>query len=212
MINYKFNIFGYGGESVFAVLTKEQYEYWQNAIDQDGTDVLLDYLLDTGESMENAKLDFTLDEDGNRCEWYELPTELEHINGANYYESKIVVSKLEDDDIENDGEEILNEDISDFCEQISEESEVTIWEPRVHEMDGNYIVEIRSVEKGTFVECLLREHHESSFNPVKLRVYTTEYPDEVDVIDCIEYDEEELDIMTSSTNGKGYDVVLHDLT
>ena len=71
---------------------------------------------------------------------------------------------------------------------------------------GEYILQFYSSEKGCFFDGIIETV--GNFDPKKLKVVVTEYPNGEDVVTSIEYDGVEIDNNGGDTNGKGYYVSL----
>ena len=68
--------------------------------------------------------------------------------------------------------------------------------------EGEYVLQFYSSEKGSFFDGLIETVGE--FDPKKLKVVYTEYPNGEDIVTSIEYDGVEVDNNGGDTNGKGY--------
>jgi hypothetical protein len=68
--------------------------------------------------------------------------------------------------------------------------------------EGDYVVQFYSSEKGQFFDGIITTY--GDFDPKKLVVVITEYPNGEDIVTSIEYDGTEVDNQGGDTNGKGY--------
>lgn len=204
---YRISLWGYGGESAYMSLNKEGYEYWQERMDEDGEWPLTEYMLEA-EDLEDfdgpKSADFLMNdgdsEDWYRSPWYESPTEVVHQYGVDYGNAYITIDEVEDHEPTSAiiKEVVGNEDINEWVDENGAEVVMDVCE----EEEPNYVLQMLSSEKGTFFEAVVET--KGSFDPKKLKIYTTEYWNGDDTIESIEYDGEEVDNWGGGTDGKGY--------
>lgn len=196
---YRITVHGYGGEIGYFGLTKKQYDYWKD-MNEDDEGTLINYMLDPDDFDEEITedLDF-LAADDYRSQWYEAPTLTVHQFGADFGSSYLTVEQVSSDEW---GASVVDTvadgvDLSEW----SEENEVDI-EMGVDETEEpKYVMQILNSEKGYFFDGLIETH--GSFDPKKLKIYTTEYWNGDDTIESIEYNGVDIDNNGGDTNGKG---------
>lgn len=211
---YRLSISGYGGEAAYISLSKEAFEFWNNACDEYGDSDLVNYCVtddpedydfeDIGEVP--AEADF-LREDDFKSQWYEAPTEVVHQYGVSYDSAYLTVEEVDGDSwgASYVADVIDGEDVSAFIDRIGEETD---WE--VEQLEGDedmcfdtpYVLQFYSAEKGGFWDGVIETY--GDFDPKKLKFVTTEYPNGEDVITEVHYDDQEVDNNGGDTNGKGY--------
>lgn len=212
---YHVTLWGYGGESAYINLTKEQYEYWKADMDEHGEENIMEYMLEAEDKEMSdwdipANAHFMYDEDGGRP-WYEHHEEFEHQYGVSYDHANMNIDEVKDNDW-NSGvikEVIVSKDISEWVESLNEDREDyldVIEMGCVDNYGGKYVLQFYSAEKGTFFEGTIETHGE--FNPEKFKIFTTEYPNGEDIVTSIEYDGVEVDNSGGDGNGKGYSIHL----
>ena len=215
---YRITLWGYGGESEYMDLTKEQYEFWHNHIQEHGDSDAVHYCT----SAEDGEFDFDdLEElpeemqflkvpgEEYSSSWYESPTGFTHQWGVDYNNANINIDEVEND--QYNGRHIATivdgEDLSDYIRNIEQEHDHTI-ELAEHGVDegedtqGDYVGQMWSAEKGTFFDGIIETYGE--FDPTKLKIYTSEYLNGDDTVTNIEYDGKDIDNNGGDTNGKGY--------
>lgn len=215
--HYRIQLWGYGGESAYLGLTKEQYDYWEQRKQDDHEDILLDYMLDEDRTVVKdvpIEVDFLADPTditSARYPWYDAPGELEHQSGVDYDSAKITITEIDSEEynattIEDvvDGEE-LNKWIESL--QVEDEYATELVEYGLSEFEdwaAPYILQFYSREKGTFFDGIFTTS--GRFNPMKLKVFTSEYANGDDTVESIQYDGEEIENLGADSNGKGYSV------
>jgi len=217
---YRIMLNGYGGEHVYGTLTQEQYDFWKPVVEEHGDSDLCNYAL----NAEEGKFDFdNIDEvppsadflmsegsDGKswRSNWFEMPTEFEHINNVSVDSAYLTVDEVSDADYsaQHIREVIEGEDLNEWANKISEDTnyEIEVMEPQddSYPEKGTHIVQMLSIEKGTFFEGIVETI--GDFDPTKLRIQSYELPNGEDTVSGVYYDGEELDNCGGDTNGKGY--------
>ena len=195
---------GYGGESVYAKVSKEAYEFWS----QDNLDFTLeDYLFDAESFIEENDIPEAANflynkEDEYYQEWFELEDELEHSYGAEYNNCWINVEETESDDWNSQ----TLQDVTVLTEEhdIDVDSEQFDLDQFADEDGNNYVLYAMSMEKGTFFSTTI-ESTTGDFNPKKLKFDTMEMPNGDEIITSVMYNDEELDgLGNGDTRGKGY--------
>jgi hypothetical protein len=218
---YRISLNGYGGEAAYLNISKEAYEFWKPIVEDEGDDQLVRYMVDA----ESGDLDdmevivppeamFMQEEtDGEvyAYPWYEAPGEFVHQYGVEYSSSYLHVTEV--DNGEYSSNEIANvvegENLQEYLDGIMEAND---YEFDLVESDedfgdeGDYVVQFYSSEKGQFFDGAITTYGE--FDPKKLKVVFTEYPNGEDIVTSIEYDGVEVDNMGGDTNGKGYSAYL----
>lgn len=215
---YRIQLWGYGGEAEYMELTKEQYEFWNSHIEENGDYDAVQYCI----GAEDDDLDFdTLTEvpefaqflkvpgEDYSASWYESPTGFTHQWGVDYNNANLTVEEVDGDDYNSSfiSELVGGEELSSYLSQVEEENnyEIELTEMGVDEYGENepsYVAQMWSAEKGTFFEGIIETH--GDFDPKKLKVYTSEYLNGDDTVTSIEYDGVEVDNGGGDTTGKGY--------
>ena len=215
---YRIQLWGYGGEAEYMHLTKEQYEFWHAHIEEHGDGDAVSYCV----GAEDEDFDFeNLDEvpefaqflkhEGEEysSSWYESPTGFTHQWGIDYNNARLTIEEVDGEDYNAKivNELVEGEDLSDYIELWNEATnyELELVEMGVDEGEdtqGDYVAQMYSAEKGTFFDGVIETV--GSFDPKKLKIYTSEYLNGDDTVGSIEYDGEEVDNSGGDTNGKGY--------
>jgi hypothetical protein len=207
--HYRILLWGYGGESAYMRLTREQYEYWSERKEADeDSDILVDYMLDedretiidvppTMEFMADPE-----DAEGPRYPWHEAPNEIIHQFGVDYSSARITITEIE-------SEEYNSKPVEDVVEGVKLndfvfEHDIEWISGDVDTSESDYMLQFCSSEKGTFFEAIFTTN--GRFDPTKLKVYSTEHLNGDDTIDNVEYNGESLENQGGDTNGKGYTV------
>ena len=214
---YRISLNGYGGEAAYINISKEAYEFWKGVTEENGDTDLVGYMVEA----ENGDLDdlevvvppeamFMQEEtDGEvyAYPWYEAPHEYVHQYGVEYGSSYLHVTEV-------DSDEYMSNEIADvvegesFQEYLDGVMEANDYEIDLVESDedmdgeGDYVVQFYSSEKGQFFDGIITTY--GDFDPKKLVVVITEYPNGEDIVTSIEYDGTEVDNQGGDTNGKGY--------
>jgi len=215
--HYKITINGYGGEAAYCSLTKEQYEFWNQHIEQHGDSDAVAYMIGCEENefdFENIEtlpegIDFCVDEDQYRYPWYDNPAEFEHQYGGSWGSCYITVEEVDSDeyDAEVINELLDSENLEEYVETLHEDWQ---YDTEILSMDESesqepdYVMQFYSSEKGCFWEGTITTS--GTFDPKKLMFRTTEYPNGEDILTDVEYDNEVVDNMGGDTSGKGYSV------
>jgi regulator of sigma D len=220
------DISGYGGEFVLGEITKEQHEYWTTL----GDDAIEEYCQDAFDYVDENRIPEDMDFlDGNG--WYDCDN-IDHIYGCDLESSWIEITLDNDEtvtydnayDIRNKYEEEDNfDDIGkDYCledEMIREDRECYTSEGHNFCYDKGHYFTAYASEKGQFIwtEFELPEGHK--FDERRL-VFNTIDLDGSDFLNSISYifpddkpdDPTELDNQGGSTNGKGWECNLFEIT
>jgi len=206
---YRISISGYGGEAEYLSLTKDQYEFWNKQIEENGDGDVVNYCVSAEDeefdfehiSELDESMKFLNDEDGPRP-WYESPTGFTHQWGVDYSSANISIDEVDSDDYNSSyvAEVVGSEDLSEWVDN----NEVDL-DMGIDEVDEpEYVLQFWSAEKGGFFDGVIETVGE--FDPKKLKIYTSEYLNGDDTISSIEYDGVEVDNSGGDTNGKGYSV------
>jgi hypothetical protein len=217
---YRIQIYGYGGEHAYGTLTKEAHDFWKKVVEDHGDGDLCNYLLNAQDGEFEfddidsvpPEADFLMSSDADgeewRSSWYEMPSEFEHVNSVSIDSGNINVDEVDGDDYNAShiNEVIANKDINELASDISEETD---WETEIldpiedlYPDKGTYIIQMLSMEKGTFFDATVETV--GDFDPKKLKISYSEAPNGEDVIHTVSYNNEELDNVGGDTNGKGY--------
>lgn len=211
---YRIVINGYGGEAAYINLNKEAYEFWNPIVEEFGDADLVEYMV----SAEDGDFSFEyieevptqaqfMTEDEHTYPWFEAPNEFIHQYGVEYGSSYLTVEEVESDDYNSNPirDVVEGENLQEYLDGIMEAND---YEFDLVESDedldgeGDYVVQFYSSEKGTFFDGIVETH--GDFDPRKLKIVFTEYPNGEDVITSVEYDGVEIDNNGAETNGKGY--------
>jgi len=213
---YRLTLWGYGGESAYIELNKEQYEFWETVVNEHGDYDLVNYMInaedgdfdfeDIASVPESAE--FMKDEEGDPYPWYDAPTVCSHQYGVAYDSARITLTEVDSEEYNADvvGNEdiVAGEELEEFVQQIEHDSnyEIELTEMGVEEEDQpSYVCQFYSAEKGTFFETVFATT--GRFDPRKLKIYTSEFWNGEDIVTSMEYNGEDLENMGGDTNGKG---------
>jgi hypothetical protein len=214
---YRISLNGYGGEAAYINISKEAYEFWNKVTEENGDTDLVNYMVEA----ENGDLDdlevvvppeamFMQEEtDGEvyAYPWYEAPNEYVHQYGVDYSSSYLHVTEVDSDDYSSNeiADVIEGENLQEYLDGIMEANDYEFDLVEADEdMDGegDYVVQFYSSEKGQFFDGIIATY--GDFDPKKLKVIYTEYPNGEDIVTSVEYDGVEVDNQGGDTNGKGY--------
>lgn len=214
---YRIQLWGYGGEAEYMDLTKEQYEFWKDVIDEHGDHPAVQYCVNA-EDGDFDDIEITIPEEMQflkvegedySSSWYESPTGFTHQWGVDYNNANITVEEVDSEDYmaKYIADVVDGESLSEYINKLDEEHnyELELTEMGVDEGEdkqGDYVAQMYSAEKGTFFEGIIETVGE--FDPKKLKIYTSEYLNGDDTVQTIEYDGKEIDNGGGDTNGKGY--------
>jgi hypothetical protein len=199
---YQISLWGYGGEVGYLSLNKKQYEYWESLAEDDNGEVV-NYILDPEDTeIEiDPEMDFLKHEDYH-SQWYDAENLAVHQYGVDYSHARINVDELSNGEY---GSSITNTviDGKDLTEMV-DENELVV-EMGVDETEEpKYVMQVYNSEKGTFFDGIIETV--GSFDPKKLKIYTTEYWNGDDTVSNIEYDGVDVEDNGGDTNGKGTSV------
>ena len=215
---YRIGLSGYGGESAYINISKAAYDFWKPVVEEHGDSDLVNYAVnDDPDDYEFEDInsvppeaDF-LTEDEYKYPWYEAPNEYVHQYGVEY--SSCYLNVVEVDSAEYVSKEIADviegENLQDYLDGIMEANDYEFDLVETDEdfgEEGDYVLQFYSSEKGSFFDGLIETVGE--FDPKKLKVVYTEYPNGEDVVTIVEYDGVEIDNNGGDTNGKGYSAYL----
>lgn len=215
---YRITLWGYGGEAEYMQLTKEQYEFWNAHIEEHGDHDAVNYCV----SAEDGDFEFeTIEElpeemqflkvegEDYSSSWYESPTGFTHQWGVDYGNANITVEEVDSEDYaaKHIADVVDNETLSEYISNVEQENDykVELTEMGVdlgEDTEPDYVAQMWSAEKGTFFDGVIETVGE--FDPLKLKIYTSEYLNGDDTVQSIEYDGTEIDNSGGDTNGKGY--------
>lgn len=215
---YRISLNGYGGEAAYINLSKEAYKFWKPVVEEHGDSDLVNYMVNEDPEdydFDNIEVvppeaDFLTEED-YKYPWYEAPNEYVHQYGVEYSSSYLNVTEVDSDEYRsNEIENVVEgENLQEYLDGIMEAND---YEVDLVESDedfgeeGDYVVQFYSSEKGQFFDGIITTY--GDFDPKKLLVVFTEYPNGEDVVTSIEYDGVEVDNDGGDTNGKGYSAYL----
>ena len=211
---YQIQLNGYGGESAYINISKEAYDFWKPIVEEHYDSDLVNYAVNDDpedydfEDIESVppEADFLTDEEGYKYPWYEAPNEYVHQYGVEYGSAYIVVDEVDSNDYgASVVKEVVHESMQEYLDGIMEANEYEfdlVESDEDYGEEGDFTVQFYSSEKGCFFDGLIETHGE--FDPKKLKVIITEYPNGEDVVTSVEYDGVEVDNNGGDTNGKGY--------
>ena len=201
---YRIFINGYGGESVYGKITKEQYEFWSNEEKleelgfEDGESAINDYFWDQEEHEDKVPEEARFE----ASDWYEMD-DIEHSNGVTSDSARIYIE-------EYDGGEYDSKHVKDFWEgdlsQLITEQDIDVDEgildldEHADKEGNNYVFYGMSVEKGGFFDMVLEIEGEPDLS--KFNFSIMEMPNGDNIVSDVTYDGEYLDNNGGDTTGK----------
>ena len=214
---YRITCGGYGGESVYAKISKEAYEYWNKQESSELEDYAMsgaeDYCEEHPDTVpDNANFLFEPKDDYYR-DWYDAPNEIEHSNGVNMGGAWIEITEQESDDwsgvnlgtvADTTIEKLIEENALEYNEDEFDLDE------HADEDGHNYVFYGMSVEKGSFFDGVVHLTNGEKFDIKKLSFSATEMPNGDTILDSISYAGEEMVTDDYNTNGKGYNADVWD--
>ena len=214
---YRITCGGYGGESVYAKISKEAYEYWSEQESSELEDYAMsgaeDYCEEHPDTVpDNANFLFEPKDDYYR-DWYDAPNEIEHSNGVNMGGAWIEITEQESDDwssvnlgtvADTTIEKLIEENALEYNEDEFDLDE------HADEDGHNYVFYGMSVEKGSFFDGVVHLTNGETFDIKKLSFSATDMPNGDTILDSISYAGEEIDHDYGDTNGKGYNADVWD--
>jgi hypothetical protein len=211
---YQIQLNGYGGEAAYININKQAYDFWKPIVEEHYDSDLVNYAVNDDpedydfEDIESVppEADFLTDEEGYKYPWYEAPNEYVHQYGVEYGSAYIVVDEVDSNDYgASVVKEVVSESMQEYLDGIMEANEYEfdlVESDEDYGEEGDFTLQFYSSEKGCFFDGLIETHGE--FDPKKLKVIITEYPNGEDVVTSVEYDGVEVDNNGGDTNGKGY--------
>lgn len=231
---YHISIGGYGGETTYARISSEAFNYWN---DQE-TSELESYMVGPESYVEEDNPDLPDEanflynaEEEYYSEWYEAPDELEHGYGVDLDSSRITIEErdseewdskhladivdtvdtpvyIKDNDIEKvEGELDLDALLYPNGHYEEDDDEHCEGDPKPLD-DGTipecYVFYGMSAEKGSFFDGVVHVNDGSKFDPKKLKISVEAQPNGDTVITEVEYNGETVDNNGGDTTGKGY--------
>lgn len=216
---YQIQLWGYGAEHAYASISKEAHDFWKPIVEEHGDSDLVNYMLNAEEGdfdFENIdsvppEANFLSDDEegvGACSQWYEMPGEFEHSHSVGINSARIEVNEVDGLDYSSKHIDtvIEGEELDELADRIGEESD---WENELLETvgdtypdKGTYVVQMLSMEKGTFFDGVIETVGE--FDPKKLKIQYSETTNGEDIVRGITYDGVEVDNNGGDTNGKGF--------
>ena len=215
--HYRIHLTGYGGEAAYINISKEAYEFWNNVVEEDGDNDLVGYMVNAEEGdlddleviVPPEAMFMQTEEDGEvyAYSWYEAPGEYVHQYGVNYGSCYLTVEEVDSDEYMSNviAEVVDGENLQEYLDGIMEANnyEIDLVESDEDlDGEGDYVVQFYSSEKGSFFDGVITTF--GDFDPKKLNIVYTEYPNGEDIVTVVEYDGQNIDNNGGDTNGKGY--------
>jgi hypothetical protein len=146
-------------------------------------------------------------EDEYTYPWYEAPNEYVHQYGVEYSSSYLHVTEVDSDEYNSNeiADVVEGESFQEYLDGVMEANDYDFDLVESDEDfgdEGDYVVQFYSSEKGQFFDGIITTY--GDFDPKKLVVVITEYPNGEDIVTSIEYNGNEVDNQGGDTNGKGY--------
>ena len=214
---YRIQLWGYGGESAYINVSKEVHDFWQPICEEHGDSDLVNYMVNEDPEdydFDNVEVvppeaDFLteFDNEDYKYPWYEAPNEIVHQYGVEYGSARVTIEEISTGDYNADivSEVVDSEELQEYLDGVME---ATDYEVDLVESDedfgneGDYTLQMTSSENGTFFEGRFETFGE--FDPKKLKVIFTEYPNGEDTVTSILYNDVDVDNDGGDTHGKGY--------
>ncbi len=157
---YRIMLYGYGGEAEYLKLTKAQYEFWHNHIEEHGDSDAVSYCT----SAEDGEFEFEdIDElpeemqflkhegEDYSSSWYESPTGFTHQWGVDYNNARITVEEVDSEEYNASviNEIVDGEDLSDYINALEEENnyELELTEMGVDEGEDTHLTTSKKEKK-----------------------------------------------------------------
>jgi REP element-mobilizing transposase RayT len=200
---YRIILQGYGGESSYMGLTKEQYKFWNALTEDEGDSEVINYCTD--EEYDGIEIDDAVDflkveGEDYRQPWHDSPTEVVHQYGGDFGNMSITIDEVDSTEY-NAGhvrDVVNNEEMSVWC--ADNEIDHVMNCEQAEEPD--YVFQFWSAEKGSFFDGIIETN--GPLDLKKLKITTNEYWNGDDVVETIEYNGVEVDNSGGDTTGKGY--------
>jgi len=216
---YHIQLWGYGAEHAYASIPEKAYDFWKPVVDEHGDNDLCNYLLNAEdgtfefENIESVppEANFLSDDEegiGACSQWYEMPNEFEHTHAISIDSANIEINEVDGTEYNSKhiNTVVENESLNDWASKISEETdyetEILDSVEDTYPDKGTYIVQMLSMEKGTFFDGIVETVGE--FDPKKLKIQYSETTNGEDVVRSITYEGNDIDNNGGDTNGKGY--------
>jgi len=216
---YHIQLWGYGAEHAYASIPEKAYDFWKPVVDEHGDNDLCNYLLNAEdgtfefENIESVppEANFLSDDEegiGACSQWYEMPNEFEHTHAISIDSANIEINEVDGTEYNSKhiNTVVENESLNDWASKISEETdyetEILDSVEDTYPDKGTYIVQMLSMEKGTFFDGIVETV--GAFDPKKLKIQYSETTNGEDVVRGITYDGVEVDNNGGDTNGKGF--------
>ena len=214
---YRIQLWGYGGESAYLNVSKAVHDFWQPICEEHGDSDLVNYMVNEDPEdydFDNVEVvppeaDFLteFDNEDYKYPWYEAPNEIVHQYGVEYGSARVTIEEISTGDYNADivSEVVDSEELQEYLDGVME---ATDYEVDLVESDedfgneGDYTLQMTSSENGTFFEGRFETFGE--FDPKKLKVIFTEYPNGEDTVTSILYNDVDVDNDGGDTHGKGY--------
>ena len=211
---YRIQLWGYGGESAYINVSKAVHDFWQPICEEHGDSDLVEYMVNDDPEdcdFDNIEVvppeaDFLTEED-YKYPWYEAPNEIVHQYGVEYGSARVTIEEISGKEYHDTvvAEVVDGEELQEYLDGVMEADnyEVDLVESDEDFGDeGDYTLQMYSSENGTFFEGRFETIGE--FDPKKLKVIITEYPNGEDTVTSISYNDVEVDNDGGDTIGKGY--------
>lgn len=204
---YTVSISGYGGESVYGKITKEQYEFWSNEeevekVFEDHSGALNEYFWDQEEFNDKIPEEAQFD-----CDWYDLD-DIEHSNGCELSSANLEICEVASDDyMAEHVADVWEGDVKQLITEQDIEVDESILDLDDHATkDGhNYVFYGMSVEKGGFYFATIELGDDEEFDIKLLNFDLCEMPNGDTIINDVSYKGEFLDNEGGDTTGKSLD-------
>lgn len=227
---YRITAWGYGGESSYMRIPQEAHNFWKPITEEHGDSPLIHYIIraedfsapEVNEDKEYNEWDidpadipreamFMHEDDDDKSagySWYEPKDEIDHVWGASSDQTKITIEKVDSAEY-NAGhvEDVVEEELYDLINRLDEEVDYEEEHTEANEYaqypkKGEYVCQMYSAEKGTFLEGYIETP--GLIDLQKLKFIIDEAPNGEDTLFGVWYDGEEIYNDGGDTNGKGY--------
>jgi hypothetical protein len=209
---YKITIEGPGTESNFIKLTKAQYDFWVNYAEENCEDDIAEFIVNAEDpEVVNALnipegCNFTIDKDGDVCDWTNLPNAVEHTYGADYYTCNFSVDEVAGPDANYIKAVITNELLDEYMDEVMDEAEN--WDlcttAGTNVVSPDYVLQAVAAQKGNFFTGIIQT--EGEFDPLKLNIHTLDNIGGERLVTEVYYEGNELENEGGDANSKGLSV------
>ena len=202
---YTVSISGYGGESVYGKITKDQYEFWSNedkvleAGFEDHDGALSEWFWEPTDWEDKVPAEAQFD-----CDWHDLD-DIEHSNGCELNSAKLEICQVENGDYmaphvadvwEGEIKQLITEQDIEVTENILDLDDFAT-------KDGhNYVFYGCSAEKGNFYFATIKLSDDEEFDIKQLNFDIYEMPNGDTIVHDVSYKGEFLDNEGGDTTGK----------